>query len=102
MGITVAKGSGFCFGVRRAFKILEEQIANAKSGDIIVTLGQFVHNPQIVEELKNRGVPPITNEQLEEYYAKAKENQRVTVVLRTHGISKQLFKRLTEYKEQNP
>lgn len=102
MKITVAKGSGFCFGVKRAYKILEEQIEKANEGDILVTLGHFVHNPQIVESLKAKGIPPITEEEIDTYFAKANEKQKVTVILRTHGVSKQLTEKLTRYKSENP
>ena len=102
MEITVAKGSGFCFGVRRAYKILEEQIANAKSGDVLATLGNFVHNPRIIEELKSRGVPPITEEDIPSYVAMATNGRSVTILLRTHGITKQLHDQLKIYESENP
>ncbi len=102
MKITVAKGAGFCFGVRRAYKILEEQIAARGEGDRICTLGNFVHNPLIVEELKGRGVPVVTESELPSLAESACEGSRVTVVLRTHGIPKELFERLKGYKEKNP
>lgn len=101
MQITVAKGSGFCFGVRRAYKILEEQIAARREGDRICTLGSFVHNPLIVEELKGRGVPVVTEAELPSLAESASESSRVTVVLRTHGIPKELCAQLSEYKEKN-
>lgn len=102
MKITVAKGSGFCFGVRRAYKILEEEIANSKNGDRIVTLGSFVHNPQIVEELRKKGVPPITENEIDALYESANEQGNLTVVLRTHGVSKQLTEKLAELQSKNP
>lgn len=102
MKITVAKGAGFCFGVRRAYKILEGKIAARGEGDRICTLGSFVHNPLIVEELKDRGVPVVTEDDLPSLAESASEISRVTVVLRTHGIPKELCERLKEYKEKNP
>ncbi len=102
MKITVAKGAGFCFGVRRAYKILEEKIAERGEGDRICTLGSFVHNPLIVEELKNRGVPVVSEDDLPLLARSASETSKVTVVLRTHGIPKELCETLGEYKRENP
>ena len=102
MEIKVAKGSGFCFGVKRAYKILEEQISLRGPSDKLVTLGHFVHNPQIVEALRARGIPPITEDEIDEYFALANENSKVTVILRTHGVSKQLTEKLSKYKSKNP
>ena len=100
MDITVAKGAGFCFGVRRAYKILEDEIAlgNAR----VFTLGSFVHNPLIVEELRFRGVPPITEEELPSIAESASESSPVTVILRTHGIPKGLVNYMKDISKENP
>ncbi len=102
MKITVAKGSGFCFGVKRAYKILEEHISAAAPNDKIATLGYFVHNPQMVENLKAKGVPPITEVQIDSYAEMSGEDCRVTLLLRTHGVPTQLKERLTELKQKHP
>lgn len=53
MKIQKARELGFCFGVRRALKIIE----GAAGGDIkIVTLGPIVHNKTVVARLKSLGV----------------------------------------------
>jgi len=102
LNIKVAKGSGFCFGVRRAYKILEDVIADSKPNDRIATLGSFVHNPQIVEGLRKRGIPPITEDDIDAYYKMASKDSNVTVVLRTHGVPKELASRLAELEKSNP
>lgn len=102
MKITVAKGAGFCFGVRRAYKILQEQIDNKLPNQRIVTLGSFVHNPLIVQELINKGVPPVSENDLPQLFASASESSPVTVVLRTHGISKELTAYLEKCSSENP
>ena len=101
MSITVAKGAGFCFGVKRAYKILRDHMENRREGDILVTLGSFVHNPQIIEKLRSEGVPPITESELDPLIKSANADHRVTVLLRTHGVSKQLAKRLKEASAEN-
>ena len=90
MEITVAKSAGFCFGVQRAvdsvYKELEEN-----SGKIY-TFGPIIHNEQVVEDLNKRGIEVIdTVEQL-------KEIKKGTVVIRSHGVAKEIYDILEQQK----
>lgn len=75
MEIFVAKRSGFCFGVKKAinitFKIAE------KKQDGIYTFGPIIHNPQVIENLKQKGIAPT------EDIHKSGIN---ALIIRTHGI----------------
>ncbi len=102
MKIEVAKGSGFCFGVRRAYKILENSIKNRRQGERIFTLGSFVHNPLITEELAGRGVFVTDESALDGLAESASPDSPVTVMLRTHGVSRALHKKMCEYALSNP
>lgn len=51
--IKKAEEMGFCSGVRRAIKIIEEAAAKNEK---ISSLGAIVHNQQVVNNLKNKGV----------------------------------------------
>jgi 4-hydroxy-3-methylbut-2-enyl diphosphate reductase len=53
MEIILAKEMGFCQGVRRAVEMAEEA---ACRGQQVRTLGDIVHNPQVVERLNGLGV----------------------------------------------
>ena len=53
MEIKLAKTAGFCFGVNRAVDRLYEIV---KSGEKVCTLGPIIHNPQVIEDLKSKGV----------------------------------------------
>jgi 4-hydroxy-3-methylbut-2-en-1-yl diphosphate reductase len=53
MKVEKARELGFCFGVRRALKIIEDA---ADSDKHIVTLGPIVHNKTVVARLKGLGV----------------------------------------------
>ena len=53
MEVVKARELGFCFGVRRALKIIE---SSARRGRCIVTLGPIVHNRTVVARLKGLGV----------------------------------------------
>ena len=90
MEITVAKSAGFCFGVQRAvdsvYKELEEN-----SGKIY-TFGPIIHNEQVVEDLNKKGIEVIdTVEQL-------KEIKEGTVVIRSHGVAKEIYDDLEQQK----
>ena len=90
MEITVAKSAGFCFGVQRAvdsvYKELEEN-----SGKIY-TFGPIIHNEQVVEDLNKKGIEVIdTVEQL-------KEIKEGTVVIRSHGVAKEIYDNLEQQK----
>ena len=52
MHIEIAKGSGFCFGVRRAVNLALHAAAGMDGR--IVTLGPLVHNPLVEEMLKGK------------------------------------------------
>ena len=54
--IIVADSAGFCFGVKRAVGIAEDF---AEKGIPAVTLGEIIHNPTVVEELRAKGVYPV-------------------------------------------
>ena len=51
MKITLAKTAGFCFGVNRAVQMVYDLVEN---GERVCTLGPIIHNPQLVDELKEK------------------------------------------------
>lgn len=55
MKITIARHAGFCFGVRRAIDITFK-VRQGNPGKKIYTLGQIIHNPQVIEALTRRGI----------------------------------------------
>jgi len=55
MKITIARHAGFCFGVRRAIDITFKVRQN-NPGKRIYTLGQIIHNPQVIDALTKRGI----------------------------------------------
>lgn len=58
MEIIRARELGFCFGVRRAVEMMEQEAA---TGLPIASLGSVVHNPQVVNRLAERGVDVVTS-----------------------------------------
>ncbi len=86
MKIISSKNSGFCPGVKRAHLFLEKLISE-KRFDKIFTLGELIHNRFYNENLKDRGVYPISIIQLETLLNKS--NEKIALIVRTHGITKQ-------------
>lgn len=77
MEILVAQHAGFCFGVERAVKIVKNA---AEENEHIYTLGPIIHNPQLVNELKNKGVEVANSTDF--------IDDGSVVVLRSHGVEK--------------
>jgi len=50
MKVTLVKGAGFCFGVKRAIKMASNAAQNGKNK--VYTLGPLIHNPQVGEALR--------------------------------------------------
>ncbi len=80
--ITIAKTAGFCFGVQRAVDMV---FALAEQDEPVCTLGELIHNPQMVAELQQRDIPAITSPW---------EAGGRTVVIRSHGIAKAVYDEL--------
>lgn len=57
MPVTVAKTAGFCFGVQRAVDTVYQQLQESRLTGFpkLYTLGEIIHNPQVVEELRSLG-----------------------------------------------
>lgn len=83
MRLTTSPSSGFCWGVRRAVDLV---LAELRKGDgPYAVYGELVHNPQVLQALRDRGVAICeTPEDMKEG----------TLFLRTHGITKTESERL--------
>lgn len=90
--VTLAKTAGFCFGVRRA---VEMAYTEADKGKKVVTLGPIIHNEEVVSDLEKRGVSVIDEAVLSE---EAADLTGVTVVIRSHGVSEEVYERLKQKK----
>ncbi len=77
--VTIARSAGFCMGVSLALGKLDRAILNPKASPIF-TLGPIIHNPQVLQRYKDKGVQLAHS--LDEIPAGS------TVVIRAHGIPK--------------
>ncbi len=76
--IKLAKTAGFCFGVNRAVNLVYKLVDD---GEKVCTLGPIIHNQQLVEDLKSKGVNDISSpDACADGYK---------IVIRTHGIEKE-------------
>ena len=87
MEVILAKSAGFCFGVKRAVETVYQQ---AETGKKIYTYGPIIHNEQVVSDLERRGVKVIDSD--EDLMAV----RGGTVVIRSHGVSKEINQRIEE------
>ncbi len=85
MKITLAKTAGFCFGVNRAVQTVYDLLDEGKQ---VCTLGPIIHNPQLVEELSNRGVKIV------EDVLDAKNGE--CLVIRSHGVGRDVYEKAEE------
>ena len=80
MEIILGENAGFCYGVKRAVDGAELEVKNADGK--IYCLGEIVHNKEVVDELKEKGLKFIEN--ISEADA--------TTIIRAHGVSKEVYK----------
>ena len=80
MSVTVAKTAGFCFGVRRAVDLAEQQ---AKKNGKIYAYGEIIHNMHEIERLEKLGV----------HTAHALEDipDGAGVLIRAHGVPRNVY-----------
>jgi (E)-4-hydroxy-3-methyl-but-2-enyl pyrophosphate reductase len=77
MEVIKTKHIGFCFGVNRAVTTVIREAD--RRGTRIYTLGPLLHNPQMVEMLREKGIEPIDD---------VFRLQEGVVAFRSHGIRK--------------
>ncbi|MCB5385925.1 4-hydroxy-3-methylbut-2-enyl diphosphate reductase [Blautia glucerasea] len=89
MEVKVAKTAGFCFGVQRAVDKVYELIVSCP--DKLFTLGPIIHNEEVVGDLEKKGVQVASEEEL------GSLPEGSTVVIRSHGVGKEVYDQLKEY-----
>lgn len=100
MEINVSSYAGFCFGVMRAVEMVSKLLED-KSNGRIYSLGDIIHNKQVMSDLCQKGLTVISNEDLDRLCESANEGNICTVVIRAHGIEFSIEKKLIELSEKN-
>ena len=87
MKIKVSENAGFCPGVKRADAEIRRLIA--KNDGKIYTLGELIHNRLYTDELASLGV---FVSDVDAFIEEAKNNPNVkhTLVIRTHGVTREI------------
>lgn len=85
MEIFIADHAGFCFGVERAVGLVDE---TSEKFSNVYTFGPIIHNPQIVKKFADRGVNVCEDSE--------KFTDGDTVVIRSHGVPKNIYSQLHE------
>jgi small subunit ribosomal protein S1 len=83
MKVYVVKQAGFCFGVKRAIKLACD--AAKRKNKKVYTLGPLIHNPQVVEDLKRKGVHVLDD---------INGIKSGTIIIRSHGVHPETLRRL--------
>jgi 4-hydroxy-3-methylbut-2-enyl diphosphate reductase len=83
--VIVSPITGFCFGVKRAMKLIEDGLGGGRT---IYTLGDVIHNRQAVEDLRSRGVIPVAS--MNEL------SEGDTLIIRAHGVMPEIMKEARE------
>lgn len=79
MKIIIGKTSGFCYGVKNAVDKASEELDN--SSEKVYCLGELVHNKQVTNRLKEKGLVFIDDI----------NEARGKTIIRAHGIKKEVY-----------
>ena len=88
MKVTKAKSAGFCFGVQRAVDMVYKEV---KTGAKVYTYGPIIHNEEVVADLDRKGVKVIESPE------ELKTLPAGTIIIRSHGVSKEIQEELSSY-----
>lgn len=83
MNITVAKSAGFCFGVDRAVRMVEDLLAQ---GELVCTLGPIIHNPQTLASLARQGARVVDSP--------GEAPPGSVLVIRSHGVPRAVWEEI--------
>ena len=86
--IIVAKSAGFCFGVSRSVSMAEKLLEEGNA----YSIGPLIHNNDVVSYLEEKGLSVIDTP--EELPADGR------VIIRSHGVSKEVYRTLKEKSAQ--
>lgn len=83
--VVVADKAGYCFGVRRALDLATESLK--RQGKTVYSFGPVIHNPQVVEEFRHKGMIPVDS---------IDEIEEGVLIIRSHGVEKELLERASK------
>ena len=84
--LIISDSAGVCFGVEKAVTTAEK-VLSQNSNKNVKSFGPLIHNPQVVDILKNKGLSVVD---------KIDKNEKGTIIIRAHGIPNYEEKNLEE------
>lgn len=87
MNVVRAGHAGFCMGVALALHKLDTIVAS-RPGQNVATLGEIIHNPQVLEDYARKGVRCL--------HAVEEAEEDMSVLIRAHGIPRDVEAKLRE------
>lgn len=93
--IYLVKPYGFCSGLKRALGLIKDC---EKQYSQIYLLGELLHNPVVIKELRDKGIKIIKEREID-FLNNLDENEKkkTVVIVRTHGIAKEILKKLENF-----
>lgn len=80
MKIYLPQRLGFCFGVKKAIMMVEKELETRNEN--VYCLGELIHNPQVMKELKEKGLKVIGS---------IEEVEKGILFTRAHGINHKIL-----------
>ena len=81
MKIIVSEHCGFCYGVKRAVKIARD--AAKEYNNVVATLGELIHNPRAIADLKKNGVD--CKASIEQF------TKGDIIIISSHGVGPEIY-----------
>lgn len=81
MEIILGKTAGFCYGVTRAINGAKQELES--KDESVYCLGEIVHNKNVIDNLKERGLKFIENI----------EDAKGKTIIRAHGVTKDIYEK---------
>lgn len=93
--IYLVKPYGFCSGLKRALHLIKNC---EKEYSQIYLLGELLHNPIVIKDLKEKGIKIIKEKEIDFLNnLTAEEKKKTALVIRTHGIPKEILKKIENF-----
>ena len=79
MEIHIAENAGFCFGVERATKELERELASSNGKRRVITLGKIIHNERYTEKITKMGAEEADTCDIDRIIQMAEEGEAISL-----------------------
>ena len=99
MNVQVAKYAGFCFGVKRAVDSVFA-IAEKETDADVYTVGELIHNTDVLQRLEKKGVRAVTRAEAENIIS-SRPSKPTVFSIRAHGIPFDFLTFLRRAEEEN-